>query len=76
MGGIFKSIARIFSPPKVAAPPPPPPPPSREDTAEVAQAARLERRRRAARGRSSDVLTSGLGLLEPAPVTRNVLLGE
>lgn len=67
----------FLSPKAPSPPPPPPPPPSRDDSEDVANAAREERRRRRiARGRANDILTSGRGVLEPAPVDRKVLLGE
>jgi len=58
MGNPFKAP----SPP--SPPPPPPPPPTVENNAEIEAAKENERKRRvAAQGRSSTILTSGQGVM-------------
>lgn len=53
-----------FKAPSPSAPPPPPPPPTVENNAEIEAAKENERKRRvAARGRSSTILTSGQGVM-------------
>ena len=55
----------FFSPPKPPAPPPPPPPMPEKSDAEVRSAELDERKRRAAaKGRQSTILTGGLGQSE------------
>mgnify|MGYP003111024517 FL=1 len=71
----------ILSPMKPPAPPPPPPPmpapvvPTRSD-ADIRAARENERKRRlAAAGRQSTILTSGQGVTEEATTTKSTLLG-
>lgn len=54
--------------------PKPPKPPSPEDAALAGERERA--RRSKARGFSSTILTSGLGLSDLAPVTQKTLLGQ
>lgn len=54
--------------------PPAPKPPSPEDAALAGERERA--RRSKARGFSSTILTSGLGLSDLAPVTQKTLLGQ
>lgn len=64
-----------LSSPKVPAPPPPPPLPEENDEIRERQAA--ERRRlRNLRGRSSTILTSGLGDVSSRKSASKVLLGN
>lgn len=56
------------------APPPPPRPPSPEDAVLAGERERARRLR--ARGFSSTILTSGLGLGGAAPVAQKTLLGQ
>ena len=71
----MSGITSIFKSPKPQPAPEPAPPPTRSD-AEVADAADSERRRRAAAiGRSSTILTSGQGVTDPAQPVSNTLLG-
>jgi len=75
MGGLF----RAPKPQVVAAPQPtaqqlPPPAP---DPGVAAEAARIEARNRATRGRAGTIATSERGVLSPLPVAvRKTLLGE
>ena len=56
--------------------PPPPPPPKRTDP-EVKEASAREKKRLSARkGRSSTMLTGGLGITDDAPVAKKPLLGS
>tara|TARA_R100001086_G_scaffold162473_1_gene87595 strand:- start:1104 stop:1337 length:234 start_codon:yes stop_codon:yes gene_type:complete len=71
----------ILSPMKPPAPPPPPAPmpapvvPTRSD-ADIRAARENERKRRlAAAGRQSTILTSGQGVTEEATATKSTLLG-
>ena len=56
------------------APPPPPKPPTPEDAALAGE--RERERRQRARGFSSTILTSGLGVSDFAPVAQKTLLGQ
>jgi hypothetical protein len=71
-------MGQLFAP-KLPSPPPPPadsgPSPTQADPA-VQRARDDARRRTAAGGRQSTVLTSPAGLLTPASTTRKTLLGS
>ena len=66
-----------FSSPDIPAPVAPPPPPSGPTEEEAEAALQKEKRiQRGRRGRRSTILTSGLGVTEPANVQRKTLLGQ
>jgi hypothetical protein len=70
-------MSALFKQPVIAAPPLPPPPPTPEDTStakKLEEAAAAERRPR--NGRSSTILTSGVGLEDSAPASKKYLLGN
>lgn len=62
-------------PPVPVAPPPPDPPPARDDPEINAVADDVRRRRLAAKGRQSTILTGGLGDQAEASVGKTTLLG-
>tara|TARA_R100000700_G_C3166473_1_gene141532 strand:+ start:1055 stop:1282 length:228 start_codon:yes stop_codon:yes gene_type:complete len=73
MGGLFGS--KSSSPPPPPPPMPPPPAPTRSD-ADIRATRDNERKRRlAAAGRQSTILTSGQGITEDATANRPTLLG-
>ena len=71
MGGILS--------PKVPAPPPPvpvaPPPPTKSDSDIRASRENERKRRLAAAGRKSTILTGGTGVTDEAPIQQATLLG-
>mgnify|MGYP007004758901 CR=1 FL=1 len=73
MGGIF-SAPKVPAPPPLPAPTPPPPQASNKD---IRASRDNERKRRlAAAGRKSTILTSGQGVLEDTQSKKTTLLGS
>lgn len=80
MGGIVKSVGKVFGSimggPSIPTPPAPPPVPTQDKAAEAsAAAAEEDRRRRLTGGRLGTILTSGEGDTSAAPAKKTVLGG-